>query len=155
MSCSVGHRHGSRIRGCCAAWCRLAAVAPIWPLTWELPYTKGVALKRQKGVLQVLPIKASHSRYVETSSSRRRYLPTSPPSRAGPAAGHVRHMLATCWAALGGKSEFSRGTGVPRAPGVLHQSPVATEGSRDPILGQSPPQDNLIMTGEMAKWLAL
>ena len=32
---------------------------------------------------------------------------------------------------------------------------VATEGSRDPILGQSPPQDNLIMTGEMAKWLAL
>ena len=26
-------------------WCRLAAAAPIRPLTWELPYGAGVALK--------------------------------------------------------------------------------------------------------------
>ena len=29
-------------------WCRPAATAPIWPLAWELPYTVGAALKRQK-----------------------------------------------------------------------------------------------------------
>ena len=29
-------------------WCRLAASVLIWPLAWELPYTVGVALKRQK-----------------------------------------------------------------------------------------------------------
>ena len=29
-------------------WCRLAAVAPIQPLAWELPYAVGVALKIQK-----------------------------------------------------------------------------------------------------------
>ena len=29
-------------------WHRLAAVAPIHPLAWELPYAMGVALKRQK-----------------------------------------------------------------------------------------------------------
>ena len=28
--------------------CRLAAVAPIGPLGWELLYAKGVALKKQK-----------------------------------------------------------------------------------------------------------
>ena len=27
-------------------WCRLVAVAPIQPLSWELPYAGGVALKR-------------------------------------------------------------------------------------------------------------
>ena len=26
-------------------WCRPAAVAPIGPLAWELPYAEGVALK--------------------------------------------------------------------------------------------------------------
>ena len=30
------------------AVCRLAAVAPIGPLAWELPYAVGVAIKRQK-----------------------------------------------------------------------------------------------------------
>ena len=29
-------------------WCRPAAAAPIWPLTWEPPYAAGAALKRQK-----------------------------------------------------------------------------------------------------------
>ena len=29
-------------------WCRLAAAAPIRPLTWEPPYAMGVALKRPK-----------------------------------------------------------------------------------------------------------
>ena len=29
-------------------WCRLAAVAPIRPLAWELPYTAGMALKSEK-----------------------------------------------------------------------------------------------------------
>ena len=28
-------------------WCRLAATAPIRPLTWEPPYAAGAALKRQ------------------------------------------------------------------------------------------------------------
>ena len=29
-------------------WCRLAATAPIWPLTWELPYAVDVALKKKQ-----------------------------------------------------------------------------------------------------------
>ena len=29
-------------------WCRLAAVAPIRPLAWDLPYAMGVALKKAK-----------------------------------------------------------------------------------------------------------
>ena len=29
-------------------WCRLAAVAPIQPLAWELPYAACATLKRQK-----------------------------------------------------------------------------------------------------------
>ena len=29
-------------------WCRLAAVAPIQPLAWELPYATGLALKGKK-----------------------------------------------------------------------------------------------------------
>ena len=29
-------------------WCRLAAVAPIHLLAWELPYAAGAALKRKK-----------------------------------------------------------------------------------------------------------
>ena len=47
MSCSVGHR-------CCSdpalLWLRrrLAAVVPIRPLAWELPYAADVAVKRKK-----------------------------------------------------------------------------------------------------------
>ena len=29
-------------------WCRLVAVALIWPLAWELPYAMGVALEKAK-----------------------------------------------------------------------------------------------------------
>ena len=29
-------------------WCRLAAVAPILPLAWELQYATGAALKKEK-----------------------------------------------------------------------------------------------------------
>ena len=29
-------------------WCRLAAIARIQPLAWDLPYAVGVALKRPK-----------------------------------------------------------------------------------------------------------
>ena len=45
MGCGIGHRCGLDL-----AWlrCRLAAVALIGPLAWELPYASGEALKRQK-----------------------------------------------------------------------------------------------------------
>ena len=39
VSCSVGHRHGSYATYLWL-WCRLAAVAPIWPLAWEIPGEK-------------------------------------------------------------------------------------------------------------------
>ena len=29
-------------------WCKLEAITPIGPLSWEPPYATGVALKRQK-----------------------------------------------------------------------------------------------------------
>jgi len=44
MSHRVGHRwvlDPTLLR----LWCRPAAVAPIWPLAWELPYATGEALK--------------------------------------------------------------------------------------------------------------
>ena len=47
MSCGVGHRPGSDL-ALLWLWHGLAAVAPIRPLAWELPYAMGVALKRQK-----------------------------------------------------------------------------------------------------------
>ena len=46
MNCGVGHRHGSD-PVLLWLWCRLAAVAPIQPLAWELPYATGVAIKRK------------------------------------------------------------------------------------------------------------
>ena len=50
MSCGVGvgRRPGSDLV-LLWLWCRPVAVAPITHLVWELPYAKGVALKRQKG----------------------------------------------------------------------------------------------------------
>ena len=45
MSCGIGCRHGSDP---VLLWCRLAAVTPIWPLAWELPYAVGVALRQKK-----------------------------------------------------------------------------------------------------------
>ena len=46
VSCGVGHKFGSDPM-LLWLWYRLAAVAPIRPLAWELPYAAGVALKRQ------------------------------------------------------------------------------------------------------------
>ena len=37
-----------RIWRCHELWCRPAAVAPVRPLAWELPYATGAALKRPK-----------------------------------------------------------------------------------------------------------
>ena len=44
--CELGCRSQTRLGSW--LWCRLAAVAPIRPLAWELPCSAGVALKRQK-----------------------------------------------------------------------------------------------------------
>ena len=45
---SLASLSGSGIRCWPELWGRPAAVAPIQPLAWELPYTVGVALKEQK-----------------------------------------------------------------------------------------------------------
>ena len=47
MSCGVGGRCGSDL-GLPWLWCRLAAAAPIQPLTWEPPCAEGVALEKTK-----------------------------------------------------------------------------------------------------------
>ena len=47
MSCGVGCRHGSA-PALLWLWCRLAAVAPIWPLAWDSPHAVGAALKKKK-----------------------------------------------------------------------------------------------------------
>ena len=47
MSCGVGRSSGSD-PALLWLWCRLAAIAPIWPLAWEPPYAVGVALISQK-----------------------------------------------------------------------------------------------------------
>ena len=44
MSCCVGHTHGLAL-ALLWLWCRPAAVAPIHPLAWELPYAAAAALK--------------------------------------------------------------------------------------------------------------
>ena len=47
MSCGVGCRHGLDLEWLLLSlW--LAALAPIWPLAWELPYAMGVALKSKQ-----------------------------------------------------------------------------------------------------------
>ena len=46
-SCGAGYRHGSNPE-LLWLWCRPAAVAPIRPLAWELPYAVSAALKRKK-----------------------------------------------------------------------------------------------------------
>ena len=45
--CGVGHRHDSDLAWLWL-WCRLAAVALLHPLAWELPYAPGVVLKSEK-----------------------------------------------------------------------------------------------------------
>ena len=47
MSCGVGRRHGLD-SVLLWLWRRPVAMTPIQPLAWELQYTVGVALKRQK-----------------------------------------------------------------------------------------------------------
>ena len=47
MNCGVGNRLGLDLE-LPWLWCKPAAVAPIQPLAWELPYATGAALKRQK-----------------------------------------------------------------------------------------------------------
>jgi len=44
VSCGVGCRHSSD-PSLLWLWCRPAARAPIRPLTWEVPYAEGAALK--------------------------------------------------------------------------------------------------------------
>ena len=47
MSCGAGRRCGSDLV-LLWLWCKLAAVAPIRPLAWDLPYAMGAALKKKK-----------------------------------------------------------------------------------------------------------
>ena len=47
VSCGVGHKHGLDPM-LLWLWCRLAAVALIRSLAWELPYAMGAALKKKK-----------------------------------------------------------------------------------------------------------
>ena len=53
MSCGVGHRHSSDPE---LLWRRVAAVALIQPLAWELPRAVGVALKSKKNHILALKI---------------------------------------------------------------------------------------------------
>ena len=47
MSCGVGCRRGADPE-LLWLWCRLAAIAPIRPLAWELPYASGAAQEKAK-----------------------------------------------------------------------------------------------------------
>ena len=51
MSCGIGCRRGSD-PALLWLWCRLAAVAPVQPIVWELPYAVGVALKSKNKTKQ-------------------------------------------------------------------------------------------------------
>ena len=55
VSCAVGHRRSSG-PALLWLWRRLAAVAPITPLSREPPYAAGAALKRPKKKKKVLDI---------------------------------------------------------------------------------------------------
>ena len=52
MSCGVGRRRSSDPT-LLWLWHRLAAVAPMGPLAWELPYVTSAALKRKKKFIMV------------------------------------------------------------------------------------------------------
>ena len=47
VNCVVGHTCGSD-PALLGIWYRLAAIAPISPMAWELPFAMSVALKKQK-----------------------------------------------------------------------------------------------------------
>ena len=53
VSCGVGHKHGSDL-ALLLLWHRLAAIALIQPLAWELPYCHGCGPKKQKKKDQIL-----------------------------------------------------------------------------------------------------
>ena len=63
MSCGVGHGHGLD-PALLWLWCRPAALAPIRPLTWELPHGTGVVLKRKKE-------KESESHLIDNKKSKK------------------------------------------------------------------------------------
>ena len=46
MSCGLGH--GCSSDPAYSLWCKLATVAPIWPLAWEPPYAERWGPKKQK-----------------------------------------------------------------------------------------------------------
>ena len=53
MSCDVGSRRGSDLAW---MWLRLATVAPIGPLPWELPYATGAGPPKKKKISFVLSL---------------------------------------------------------------------------------------------------
>ena len=55
MSCAVGHSLGSGPE-LVWRWCRLAAIAPIGPLAWELPYATCMALKEKTDKLNTFQL---------------------------------------------------------------------------------------------------
>ena len=64
MSYDVGHRHGWDL-AFLWLWCRLAAVAPIRLLAWEILYAAGEALKRQRKKKEVRRKKGKEGRKEE------------------------------------------------------------------------------------------
>ena len=48
MSCGMNRKQLGSCVVAAVLWCRLAAVAVIQPLAWELPYALGAPLKRRK-----------------------------------------------------------------------------------------------------------
>ena len=70
MSCGVGGRHGSDPK-LLWMWHRPAAVAPIRPLVWELPYAAGVPLKRKEKKKQPTELFSlvTHSVEIENGNS--------------------------------------------------------------------------------------
>ena len=71
MSCGIGHR-GSSDPVLLWLWHRLAFMAPIQLLAWELPYVVGVALRKKKqkeiGVLESDFIQFGRERYSSSLS---------------------------------------------------------------------------------------
>ena len=51
-SYGIGYRRGSH-PVLLWLWCRLAAAVPVQPLSWELPYAAGAALKKKKKIYEI------------------------------------------------------------------------------------------------------
>ena len=67
MSCGVGRRCGSDL-ALLWLWRRPAAIAPIHPLSWELPCATGVALKRQTTTITTEDMVPPHTPLVGMSN---------------------------------------------------------------------------------------